>query len=141
VTIILGDDSLNKTFFPKRTRCQNLFFSIIQEDYFLGRRNVGFDNHLETSSSTLIAPDTLQVNNNPHTSMSHINTIQNHQTQNSDEDALQEEIVEIKKFIWRNPTRKTTIALDIDTLNEPTITNQLKFNASSLYKMQFQPLF
>jgi hypothetical protein len=45
-------------------------------------------NHLETSSSTLIAPDTLQVNNNPHTSTSHINIIQNHQTQNSDEDAL-----------------------------------------------------
>jgi hypothetical protein len=45
-------------------------------------------NHLETSSSTLIASDTLQVNNNPHTSTSHINIIQNHQTQNSDEDAL-----------------------------------------------------
>ena len=39
-------------------------------------------NHLEASSSTLISHDTSRVSKNPHTSISHINTIQNYQTQN-----------------------------------------------------------
>jgi hypothetical protein len=48
------------------------------------------------------------------------------------------EIPEIYKLYWKNTTPKTThVTLDIGIQNEPSITNQYKFNASSLYKWNF----
>ena len=95
----------------------------------------------QTSSSTLITLDTLQVNNDPHTFTSHINTIQNYQTQTSDEEAFQEETFEINELIWRNPTSKKTIALDRATHNEPAIINQHKINVSSIYEWNIDGIF
>jgi hypothetical protein len=43
VTIILGGDSPNKTFSPKRTWCQKSVLFPQDENYFVGRRDVGCD--------------------------------------------------------------------------------------------------
>jgi hypothetical protein len=68
-------------------------------------------NHLEASSSILIAPDTPQISNNPQTSTSHVNTMEHDKNQTSaEEKAFREKIPKINKLSWRNPTPKTTDA-------------------------------
>jgi len=91
-------------------------------------------NHLEASSSSLIALDTPQVSNNPQISTSHINIIQNYQTRTSDEETFQEDTLKINKLVLRDLIPKTTIVLDLAIHNETTIINQHKFNTSSLYE-------
>ena len=88
--------------------------------------------HLQNlNNSSLTVPDTPQTTN-PFTFTNQVNTLQNSPIQTSDADAFQDPSLELNKLIWQHP--KTTIALDIFISNEPSILNQHKYNASSLYE-------
>jgi hypothetical protein len=79
----------------------------------------------------LTVPDTPQTTN-PSTSTNHVNTLQNSPDQFSDEDVFPNQPLELNRLTWTTP--KTTIAPDISIPSKPTILNQHKFNASSLYE-------
>jgi len=88
--------------------------------------------HLQhIDSSSLTVPDTPQTTNSS-TSTNLVNTLQNSPDQSSDEDVFPNQPFELNKLTLTTP--KTTIALDISIHFEPTILNQHKFNASSLYE-------
>jgi hypothetical protein len=115
----------------KKTQFSNLTKTYLKNDFFKAIKD--YLHRIE--ALTLIVPDTPQVSNNHLIFTNQVNTIQNNQIdhiQNSDEEAFQEESLEINKLIWRNP--KSPVAPDISIQNEPAIINQHKFNSSSLYK-------
>jgi hypothetical protein len=88
--------------------------------------------HLQhIDSSSLTVPDTPQTTN-PSTSINQVNTLQNNPDQSSDEDVFPNQPFELNRLTWTTP--KTTIAPNISIPSEPTILNQHKFNASSLYE-------